>query len=442
MHRPRGEYNNFMPEIIRQFGQRTFSSLTLRNYRLYFIGQGISQIGTWMQIVGMGWLVLQLTGSGVALGTLLGLRFTPLLFAGPLGGAIVDRFNKRRLVLIIQSAFAITAFALAILVFSNAVQMWMLYLLVFINGLIDIADRPARQTFIHEMVGPEYLRNAVTLNSTMVNAARAIGPFFAGILIAGAGLPFCFLVNAFSYIAVLIMLLVIRTSELHHEPGSDRPLNLDVVVEGFRYARSIPIIRDILISVSIIGTLTYEFQVSLPLFANQTFAGTAADYAALLSAMGAGSIAGGLFAASREKVASHEFIFSAFLFGLSMVITAFMPTLAYATVGMIFVGFFSINLTSVGNTMIQLESDSTMRGRVMSLWAMAIFGSTVIGGPIIGFISQYASPRWGLAVGGIAALFTAVLMAPRMLTSDQLRLVPSFIRTRSEETDFEDSKMR
>jgi MFS family permease len=426
-------------EAVRTFGQKTFSSLSVRNYRLYFTGQAISQAGSWMQIVAMGWLVLQLTGSGVALGMLLGLRFVPVLVLGPLGGALVDRFDKRITVFVVQAAFALTAFVLGVLVFADVVQMWMLYALAVVSGCIDVIDRPARQTFIHEMVGPEHLRNAVTLNSTMVNLARAVGPLIAGILIAAFGTAACFLANAISFLAVLVVLAMMRVGELHREEAVKRPLGLDTIVEGFQYAFQHPLIWNVLIAMTIVGTLSYEFQASLPLFAKDTFGGDVSDYAALTSAFGVGSVAGGLFAAGRARVAAREFVLYMILFGISMCVAGVMPTLPYAVVALTFVGFFSINLTSVGNTMVQLASSAHMRGRVMALWSMAIFGSTVIGAPVIGIAGQYLGARWSLLIGGIAAVLAGVLAVGRMLEWDIMRLIPESIGLASEEVEAEES---
>ena len=243
--------------------------------------------------------------------------------------------------------------------------MWMIYLLSLLFGTIDAFDRPTRQTFVHETVGRENLRNAVSLNSTSVNLARVIGPVFAGALIPTIGIALCFFLKAVSVIAILTFL-----KRMHIHPSDETIAHDDSTgfLSGVRYAMSVPLIRTILITMGVIGTFTYEFQVSLPLFAQQTFHGSAADYAALLSAMGAGSVAGGLFTASRREVTALEFAISALLFGLALCVSAVMPTLALATVGMIFVGFFSITLTSVGNTILQLESPSYIRGRAMALW--------------------------------------------------------------------------
>lgn len=426
-------------EALKEFSAQTFASFKVRNYRLYFIGQGFSQIGNWMQIVALGWLVLQLTGSGTVLGIVAAFRFAPMLLGGPFAGIIVDRFDKRRILYITQSLFALTALILSVLVYTDAIKIWMLFVSALISGFIDVVDNPARQTFVHEMVGRENLRNAVTLNSTEANLARALGPVIAGSLIITVGIPLCLFSNALSFSAVLFVLSLIRGSEFHKERVTPRPRGH--LFESLSYAASVPIIRTVLLAMAVIGTLSYEFQVSLPLLAQTTFAGSAADYAALLSAMGAGSVAGGLFAASRQKIAPHEFVGSAFFFGLSICVTAIMPSLSLAIVGMIFVGFFSISLTSLGNTMIQLESASDMRGRVMSLWSMAIFGSTVVGGPLIGLTGQYVGPRWGLALGGIAAIAAAAYAARTLLQKDWLRTVSERVGLETQESEAENLKL-
>ncbi len=394
---------------IRQLGHQMFSSLKVRNYRLYFIGQALSNAGTWMQIVALSWLVLQLSGSGVALGTVLAFRFLPMLIGGPFAGIVVDKFNKRHILYVTQTSLALLALILSILVYTGSIQIWMLYILALIIGVVATIDNPARQTFVHEMVGRDNVRNAVALNSTNANVARAIGPLIAGSLIATVGIAFCFAANAVSFCAVLFMLSRIRPSELHHEEKDSAPITN--LFAGIIYAASVPLIRTILLAMLAIGTFTYEFQVSLSLLAQNTFYGTAADYAALLSAMGAGSVAGGLYSASRPTITLREFVIAALLFGIAICFTAIMPTLSLAIIGMIFVGFFSVNVTSLGSTMIQLESLASMRGRIMSLWSTVIFGSTVIGAPVIGLIGEVVNARWALAVGGITAILAAAYTA-------------------------------
>ncbi|OGG92021.1 hypothetical protein A3H16_02505 [Candidatus Kaiserbacteria bacterium RIFCSPLOWO2_12_FULL_53_8] len=426
-------------DVLREFGRSTFSSLKIRNYRIYFIGQGFSHIGNWMQTVAMGWLVLQLTGSGVHLGAMLALRFAPLLLGSLFAGILVDSTEKRRLLYVTQWIAGFLALLMSVLIFADVMQMWIVYIAALLFGAVDAVDRPLRQTFLHEMVGPAELRNAVTLSSTEANLARALGPVFAGTLIATAGIALCFFANALSFVAVIIMLTLLRADEFHREVGRMEKSN--DLLAGLRYAASVPVIRNVLIVMAFIGTISYEFHVSLPLLAQQTFLGTAADYAALLSAMGAGSVAGGLFVASRREVTAFEFVLSAFLFGGAMCVTAIMPTLGLATVGMIFIGFFSINLTSVGNTIVQLESPSYIRGRIMALWTMALFGSTLIGAPLIGLIGEYAGARWGIAIGGIAAILGAGYGVRQLLKHDRLQTVPAEVALVNEEAAAQNAKL-
>ena len=427
-------------EAITELGQKMFSSLRIRNYRLYFIGQGFSHVGNWMQTVALGWLVLEVTASGTALGTMLAFRFAPLLLGAPFAGNLVDAMDKRQLLYMTQWISGILALGMSVLVFMDVVEVWMLYSAAVLFGIVDAIDRPLRQTFVHEMVGPAHLRNAVTLSSTEANVARALGPLFAGVLIATVGIAFCFFANALSFLVVVVFLSYMRPEEFHREVA--RAEGPSDILSGLRYVASMPTIRRILIVMAVIGTLSYEFQVSLPLLAQQTFAGGAADYAALLAAMGIGSVMGGLFMATRERVTSSEFVISAALFGLAMCATAVMPALSYAVIGMVLVGFFSINLTSVGNTIVQLESASYIRGRVMALWTMALFGSTLIGAPLIGLVGEYAGARWSIALGGMAAVLAAGIGAVPLIRKDKLQSVPADVATTvSEDTTAGSTKL-
>lgn len=392
-----------MRKIIKKFGNQTFSSLKIWNYRLYFIGQAISLSGTWMQTVAQSWLVLKITGSGTALGLVTALQFLPILLLGPWGGVIADRFDKRRLLYVTQSVSGVLALILGGLVATDTAELWMIYVLAFALGLVKVADNPLRQTFVFEMVGKDELANAVSLNSTQVNLARVVGPTIGGILITTVGLAWCFTINGLSYIAVLAALFMMRQNELHSVIPVARAKGQ--LREGFRYVWARPLLRDTLLIMGIIGMLSYEFSVILPLFAQFTFHGDAGSYAALSSAIGLGSVIGTLFTARRKKTSPEMFIRAALFFGITMLLAALAPTFALACVALILVGIFSINLMSLGNVILQLESAPEMRGRVMALWSVALLGSTPIGGPIIGWIGEYMGPRWGLAVGGFAAIF-------------------------------------
>lgn len=393
-------------DVVRRFGRQTFSSLRIRNYRLYFIGQGVSLSGTWMQTIGQGLLVLRLSGSGTELGVVTALQTLPILALGPWGGVIADRFPKRSVLYATQAAAGAQALILGLLVATDAIRLWMVYALAIGLGLINTVDNPTRQTFVLEMVGKDALSNAVSLNSTEINLARVIGPSIAGALVALVGLSACFIVNGLSYFAVVAVLHRMRAEELQPAPRAARARGQ--FLEGFRYVRSIPMLRNTLLMMAIIGTFTYEFTVILPLFAEFTFGKGAGGYASLTASMGAGAVVGGIVTASRKQQTTPTLLLlAAFLFGLTDLIAAATPSLPFAMAAFVLVGFCSITFTALGNVTVQLASAPEMRGRVMALWTMAFLGSTPIGGPIIGWLGEHAGPRWGLVTGGLAAVLAS-----------------------------------
>jgi MFS family permease len=291
------------------------------------------------------------------------------------------------------------------LIIAGRIELWMVYVMALLLGAVKVFDNPARQTFLREMVGKDQLTNAVSLNSTEMNLARVIGPSIAGIFVATIGLGACFIANGCSFAVVMLMLTMMRSEELH--PALRVARAKGQLVEGLHYAWSTPVLRNILLMMAIIGTFTYEFSVILPLFSEFTLNTGASGYAALTSSMGIGAVIGGLYTASRKSRNPQMLVISAACFGISMFLTAAAPTLVVACGAMVLVGFCSINFTSLGNVTLQLESKPGMQGRVMALWSVAFLGTTPIGGPIIGAISDHASPRWGLFVGGVAALVAA-----------------------------------
>ena len=360
-----------------------------------------------MQTVGQSWLVLQLTGSGTAIGFVVALQFLPMLILGPWGGLIADRFSKRKILYITQSISGLLALILGLLVITGSVKVWMVYVLALILGLVNVADNPARQTFVVEMVDKKKLQNAISLNTFEINVARIVGPAIAGALIVSTGIGVCFIVNALSYIAVIIALYLMNEKELYRMPLVERAKGQ--LMEGFRYVRSSPVIRNVLIMMAIMGTFTYEFNVSLPLFAQFTFFGNAGTFAMLTSAMGVGSVIGGLLLASRRKTSYEILIYITFLFGFFTLMASLAPTLFSAVVLLSAVGFFAVCFASLGNVTLQTETSPEMRGRVMALWAVAFAGSTPIGGPIVGLVGQYMGPRFALALGGIAAIIAGLI---------------------------------
>jgi MFS family permease len=398
-----------LSRYLRHYSHETFSSLYVRNYRLYYIGQIISTSGTFMQSIAQAWLVLELTHSGTALGIATALQYLPILILGPYGGVIADRFSKRKILYFTQSISGVLALILGVLVATGLVRVWMVYILAFCLGLVTIFDNPTRQTLYIELVGPENLRNAVTLYSTLVNLARIIGPAIAGAVIAVFGLAPCFIINGISYIAVVIMLGMMRPDELLTTPPVPRARGQ--LQAGFKYVASTPVLGYSLLMMAIIGMLTFEFQVSLPLIAQFTFKGNASSYAFLTGSMGFGAAVGGIFFASRKGIVPYKLVSASLLFGIAVLAASFMPSLFLSGLALVLVGICSINFSSLGNSILQLESSPQMRGRVMSFWSVAFLGSTTLGGPIVGWFAEVAGARWGLALGGLAALIAAALGA-------------------------------
>jgi MFS family permease len=385
--------------------QQTFASLSVRNYRLYFVGQGLSQIGTWMQTIALSWLVLELTHSGTQLGFVTAVQFLPVLLFGVWGGVITDRFNKRKLLYVTQSFAGILSLILGLLILTHSVHIGMVYILAALAGFGRVIDNPSRQTFVMEMVGRDLVKNAVTLNSTLINTARIIGPSIAGIIIATAGVGPCFLVDAASYLFVLIALLLMDGTALY--PAAVVERQPKQVRAGLRYAWSQPRLKATLLMMFIIGTFAYEFPVILPLFATKTLHGGASTYSFMTTAMGIGAVVGGLYTAGKGAASHARVVTAALLFGISLLAVSITPNALLVYLVLIIVGGLSVLFISQGNTTLQLDSDPQMRGRVMALWTIAFLGTTPIGGPIIGFIGDHTNPRIGVAVGGVAAILAA-----------------------------------
>jgi MFS family permease len=393
------------PTLVRGMLRQTFSALKVPNYRLYFTGQSISLAGTWMQMTAQSWLVLTLTHSSTDLGFVVALQTLPILLLGPYGGVIADRVDKRRLMIVLQIAMAGQALALGLLTTLGAVRFWEVCLLAVVLGLNNAFENSPRQTFVREMVGTAELRNAITLNSVTVNAARAVGPAIGGILIATVGVGTCFLVNAASFVAVVTSLLVMDRSALRPSPPAGR--SPGQLREGLRYAMGVPEIAIPLAMMSLVGLLAYEFQVSLPVLARQTFHGGAVVYGFMTAAMGVGAVVGGLFTAARGRTGLRPMIIASTGFGLAILAAGFAPVLAIAYPALLLVGWASVSFIAVGNSTIQLNAEAGFRGRTIALWQVAFQGTTPVGGPLIGWIIAESDPRIGLAVGGASCLLAA-----------------------------------
>ncbi len=390
-----------------KIGRITFQALGSANYRRYVTGQAISLVGTWMQMAAQSWLVLTLTHSPTQLGLIIALQTVPVLVLGPYGGVVADRVDKRRLMTVLQSTMGLQALLLGLLTITGVVRMWEIGLLAALLGLNNAFENPARQSFILEMVGPERLRNAVTLNSVLVNGARTVGPAVAGLLIATVGEGVCFLINAVSFAAVVASLMTLDRDALRPSPPSGRQRGQ--LREGLAYIRRTPELRIPLLMMALVGCLAYEFQVTLPVMARQGLHVGAAGYGFMTAAMGVGAVLGGLLVAAKGRTGLPTLVVAASAFGVVLLLAALARTLAAELVALALVGGASISFMSTGNSTLQLTASPSMRGRVMSLWFVAFQGSTPIGGPLVGWVMTQAGPRAGLYVAGLTC-FVAALM--------------------------------
>ncbi|MDE2282704.1 MAG: MFS transporter [Actinomycetales bacterium] len=392
---------------LRSTAERTFSSLANPNYRKYFFGQSTSLVGTWMQSTAQSWLVLVLTHSATAIGVVVALQTLPVLILGPYGGVIADRVDKRRLMIVLQSLMAVQAAVLATFTLLHDVTYLDVCVLAVVLGLNNSFENPSRQAFMLEMVGPDDLRNAVSLNSTMNNAARAVGPAVAGILIAAVGEGWCFVLNAVSFIAVVGSLMVMDQSTLSPSPPAARERGQ--LRAGFRYVFHTPALLIPLIMMGLVGTFAYEFQVTLPVVASQVFHGGSRAYGFLVTAMGVGAVIGGLVSATRGRVGIAPMVAASTIFAGVLAIASVAPIMAFEMVALALVGFASVSFLSMANSTLQLASDPAMRGRVMALWAVAFLGSTPVGGPLVGLVTSHWGARVGLGVGALSCAVAAAI---------------------------------
>jgi predicted MFS family arabinose efflux permease len=364
----------------------TFRSLHIRNFRLFFVGQLISQIGTWLTQIALTLLVLHITKSGIAIGGLVACQFGPVLLLGAYGGVVADRADKRKLLLITQTLQMFQSFALGALAFSH--------------------DPPLAAFFVAEMVPPDEVHNAVTLNTAIMTSSRIFGPALAGVLVVTAGFGWAFTSDAISYLAVIAGLWMMRTSELYAAPRSAKAKGQ--IREGIAYIRREKALYVPLIMVTVVGTLTFNFAVTLPLFVEHTLHGSDTSYTLLYSVLSIGSFAGALAAAHRRSVQVHHIVNAAFGFGAAMFVFAAAPNLLAAYPLALFVGFASIAFMTAATAIVQVQAEPSRRGRVLAIQSMVMLGSTPIGGPILGAVCDAFGARSGLVIGGLAAVAAAV----------------------------------
>jgi MFS family permease len=385
--------------------RRSFDSLEVPNYRRYFAGQVISLSGNWMQNVTALWLILTLTNSGFAVGLTTALQFLPMLLFGAYGGVLADRFPKRKLLFVTQSLMTIPAAGLFLVTAFHVEAPWMIYLAVFLFGLVNCVDNPTRQSFVIEMVGPDRLVNAVSLNSVIIEVARIIGPAIAGVLIATAGVVPCFGINLLTFAAMFVALWSMDPRALRTPPPAVRKPG--AIRDGLRHVRRTPELAVPLALMALVGTLGFNFQVVLPLLAKFSFGGGAGSYAVLVSSMGVGSICAALVNSNRGKTGGRVIAAASLAFGIAALFAAAMPSLILEAITLAALGGAAVIFVSSINSTIQLAVSAEMRGRVMALFSIVFLGSTPIGGPLTGWLSEAYDPRVALVLAGVSGLSAA-----------------------------------
>lgn len=387
--------------------RRSVASLAIPNYRRFFAGQAVSVSGNWMQNVAAMWLVLHLTGSGTMVGLTAAAQFLPLLLFGAYGGLLADRMPKRRLLTVTQALLAVPPFLLFLLVVTGSVEAWMVVALVFAGGVVTAIDNPVRQSFVVEIVGADRVVNAVSLNSVLVHSSRIAGPGAAAAIIVLGGVGPCFLLNAVSYVVMIVALLRMDPRTLQPAPPASRERGQ--LRAALRYVAATPGLRLPLAMMAAIGTLSFNFPTILPLLAKFTFDGSAVTFAALTTALALGSIAGALAIGSRGRVDDRFLIGSALAFGTLTLAAAASPTFGVMLVALALTGVASVSFAAGTNSAVQLTAAPEMRGRVMALYSIVFIGSTPIGAPIVGWLAGAIDPRAGLALSGLAALATGLV---------------------------------
>ncbi|GEL17995.1 MFS transporter [Pseudonocardia asaccharolytica DSM 44247 = NBRC 16224] len=389
------------------------------NYRLYASGQIVSLVGTWMQRIAQDWLVLDLSGgNATALGIATALQFLPTLLLSLWGGVLADRVDKRRLLVVLQTAMGACALLLGLAVVTGAVVLWQVYLFCLLLGCFSALDVPVRQAFVSELVGPAQVANAVALNSLTFNTARIIGPAVAGVLIVAVGTGWVFLINALSFAGVVVALLVMNQARLFRtEPVSRRPGQLR---EGLLHVRARPELIGVLALVFLVSAFAINFPVTIPVLARNVFGRGAEAYGLLTTLLAIGSVAGAVLAARRSGQPRLRLVAgSGLAFGALLVAVGVMPTFASAGVMLVLVGFAALLFTTAANATVQLSVEPSMRGRVMGLYMLLFLGSTPLGAPLLGLVAEHWGGRAPLILGGALTVVSVLLVSLVLLARER-----------------------
>lgn len=397
----------------------TLISLRVRNYRIYVIGCLIALTAVWMQRIAQDWLVLQISGSPASVGITTGLQFLPVLLFGPLGGLIVDRYPKRTLIMITQASSVVTSGTLAVLCLTGTVQLWHVYVIAFVLGCVTVVDNPARQVLTGELVGAQYLGNAVSVNSSVFQLAGLIGPALSGLLVVAVGSGWAFAINAVACFALVGGVRAIRVSELH--TNTRVPAAKGQLRQGLAYAWRKPDIRYSLVIIAVLALVSINLPTMLAAFADEEFRVGAGGYGLFNSAVAIGSLIGALLSARRKTVKLSYVVVGTLAYGTALIVASRMPSPAALVIVLAVVGGAWLTLLTCANTLIQLSTNPMVRGRVVSLYLVVLLGCQAIGGPLTGVLVESLGVRAAMTVAGVAPILVAGLVAllarPRAITA-------------------------
>lgn len=395
--------------------RHTFISLRVPNFRIFAIGHFIAVVALWMQRIAQDWLVLQLSGSVTAVGITVALQFMPSLVLGPWGGMMADRFPKRKILILCQGVAAVLAAALAVLALSQRIEVWHVYAIALLLGLVTVLDQPARQVFVNELVGPTYLRNAISVNSTTFQLGGLIGPALAGLLLTAVGAGWAFAVNAAACCSTVAMLLLLRKEQLFI--SAPAPKRKGMLREGLRYALSKPTIYWPWLMAGFIAVFAMSLPVLLAAFADHVYDVGAGGYGLLNALVALGALAGAVTSTRRRHLRLRSVVLGAGMYGLMLCLAALAPSMVWFGAAMVLSGFWCLMFLTASNQLVQISSNMGIRGRVMSLYIMVLIGGQAIGGPMIGWIAEHVDPHTAILVSGgvpaLAAVTVAVVLARR-----------------------------
>lgn len=393
--------------------KHTFISLSVPNFRIFAIGHFIAVVAIWMQRIAQDWMVLELSGSVTAVGITVALQFLPSLLLGPWGGMIADRFAKRKILILCQGMAAVLAAALAVLALSGAIEVWHVYVIALVLGLVTVLDQPARQVFVNELVGPKYLRNAISVNSTTFQLGGLIGPALAGWLLTAVGAGWAFAGNAFACCSTVAMLFILRKDQLF--VSAPTPKSKGMLREGLRYALGKPTIYWPWLMAGFIAVFAMGLPVVLAAYADHVFDVGAGGYGLLNALVALGALAGAVASTRRRQLRLRSVVFCAGMYGAMLCLAALAPSMPVFGAVMVLSGFWCLMFLTGSNQLVQVSSNMGIRGRVMSLYIMVLIGGQAIGGPMLGWIAEHADPHVALLVSGgvpaLAAMTVALILA-------------------------------